>query len=131
MFVFIFIPGTIKVTYMCRVPRKRLYLIKFPVTSWKDFFRRNLCKTWDTVLKVTKLSHKMDMSCNWIGSQHRQIYFCNKTPVLLLHGILDCSVTWIAAGPGVGLGFVINHLYFFIFRQYWTKERLKFVFAYP
>ena len=28
----------------------------------------------------------------------------NKTPVLLLHGILDCSATWIAAGPGVGLG---------------------------
>ena len=54
----------------------------------------------------------------------------NKTPVLLLHGILDCSVTWIAAGPGVGLGIEINHLYFFIFRQCWTKERLKFVFAY-
>ena len=28
----------------------------------------------------------------------------NKPAVLLLHGILDCSVTWIVAGPEVGLG---------------------------
>ena len=30
----------------------------------------------------------------------------NKTAVLLLHGILDCSITWIVAGPEVGLGIV-------------------------
>ncbi|KOX72950.1 Lipase 3 [Melipona quadrifasciata] len=30
----------------------------------------------------------------------------NRTPVLLLHGILDCSVTWIAAGPGA-LGYTL------------------------
>ncbi|CAD1473969.1 unnamed protein product, partial [Heterotrigona itama] len=26
----------------------------------------------------------------------------NKTAVLLLHGILDCSVTWLVSGPEVG-----------------------------
>ncbi|CAD1468834.1 unnamed protein product, partial [Heterotrigona itama] len=27
----------------------------------------------------------------------------NKTAVLLLHGMLDCSITWLVAGPEVGL----------------------------
>lgn len=36
----------------------------------------------------------------------------NKTAVLLIHGIVDCSVTWFMAGPEIGLGIVkINRLF--------------------
>ncbi|CAD1474995.1 unnamed protein product, partial [Heterotrigona itama] len=38
----------------------------------------------------------------------------NKTPVLLVHGILDASPTWVVAGPERALGtyYQINHSFF-------------------
>ena len=30
----------------------------------------------------------------------------NKTAVLLLHGLLNCSITWLMLGPEVGLGII-------------------------
>ena len=48
----------------------------------------------------------------------------NKTAVLLLHGILDASPTWLVEGPEKALGTYhqINHsLFLKLFSTCWTK----------
>ena len=39
-----------------------------------------------------------------IAGSKKRPQFMNKTPVLLLHGLLDCSVTWLVVDSEVGLG---------------------------
>ena len=69
----------------------------------RALFRERLRKkrdTWETYEVVTQDGYILQIIDRVAGSKKSPL--CDKTAVLLLHGILDCLVTWVVAGSEVG-----------------------------
>nr|XP_018905707.1 PREDICTED: lipase 3-like [Bemisia tabaci] len=60
-----------------------------------------------TFYKYPTEVHKVQTKDGYILTMHRLAQKSEKPPVLLMHGLMDSSVTWLLAGPGKSLGFML------------------------
>ncbi|PBC29636.1 Lipase [Apis cerana cerana] len=121
----------LKISYIlfCILP----LILAIPFTEQENELNENLYSIFDKVLSpqnmlqlhqndelirkegYTAETHQIVTEDRYILDVHRisespKSSTKNKPPVLLVHGVFDCSATWLIPGPGKGLGFLLADL---------------------
>ncbi|XP_043796542.1 lipase 3-like [Apis laboriosa] len=112
----------LKISYIlfCVLP----LILAIPFTEQENELHENLDSIFDKVLSPEELirkegytaeTHQIVTEDRYILNVHRisespKSSTKNKPAVLLIHGVFDCSATWLIPGPGKGLGFLLADL---------------------